>query len=250
MCSHTGGVLARILEAAGISTIGISLVRYHTERVRPPRYLFVPFPYGRALGKPNDPAFQQQVIDAALDLLKRPESDKPILEDFPVILDDEPVLEAVLACALVMPPPKARSGDWAKDVTAEIATLRPSYEESRRKLGRTMAGPSHVPPEKIELAAAYLARFLNGEDFAPAERPEGVRPVQYLRWCIDDLKVFYLEAAVARQGDQPWNNRQLQDWLWKQTALGSLILAVRARINATDNAVDKGIAFGMIPRGY
>lgn len=247
-------MLARILENMGLATVGISLIREHTERVRPPRYLFVPFPYGRALGKPNDPAFQQQVIEAALDLLKRKESAKPVLEDFPVILDEEVVIDEPLECVLVLPPPKTgldRSAQqWREEVFAEIAALRPFYEESREKLGRTMLGASHIAPEEIERAAAYIAGFVSEEEVDPVERPAETRLVQYLRWCADDLKVFYLEAAVSKQGERPWNNRQLQDWLWKQTVLGSLILAMRAKIYAGDDQVDKGIAFGLVPRGY
>ncbi len=248
-------MLARILEAAGLATVGITLTRVHTERVRPPRYLFGAFPFGRALGKPNDPAFQQQVIDAALSLLSRPESDKPILEDFPVLLDEEPMTEEdeLLVCALVVPPRKAGTDgkqEWAKEVATEIAALRPFYEESHCKLGRTMLGASQIPPEQIEQAATYLARFVAGEDFTPAERPEGTRPIQYLRWCADDLKVFYQEAAIARQGDQPWTNRQLQDWLWRGTALGALIVTMRARIQQIGDQVDKAVAFGLIPRNY
>jgi len=39
-------VLARALETAGIATTSISMVREHTEKVKPPRALFVPFPFG------------------------------------------------------------------------------------------------------------------------------------------------------------------------------------------------------------
>ncbi len=246
-------MLARKLEEAGLSTVGISLVRLHTQKVRPPRYLFVPFPYGRALGKPNDPAFQQEVIEAALALFNRPESEKPVLEDFPVILDEEPENDEILACALVFPPrkkEKQNSPVEAEEVAAEIKALRPFYEESRQKLGRTMVGTSLIPPEEIEKAALYLSRFALAQAVNPPERPPQTRPVQYLRWCADDLKAFYLEAAVAKQGNQPWTNKQLQDWLWKQTALGALILAVRRQINETGDAVDKGIGFGLVPRGY
>ena len=57
------------------------MVREHTEKVKPPRALFVPFPYGHALGRPNDPALQHRVLRAALDLLAAPAG--PVLVDFP-----------------------------------------------------------------------------------------------------------------------------------------------------------------------
>ena len=74
-------MLARALEAQGIATTSISLVREHTEKVKPPRALFVPFPFGHALGRPNDSELQHRVLRAALDLLSAPAG--PVLVDFP-----------------------------------------------------------------------------------------------------------------------------------------------------------------------
>ena len=246
-------MIARVLEHTGISTVGISLLREHTARVRPPRALFVAFPFGRALGKPNDPAFQHEVIAAALALLSRPESAKPILEDFPVLLDEEPEQDEPLACALVIPPHKVRTEDasrWTEKVTAEMSVLRPFFEESHQKLGRTVVGNSAIPPEEIERAARYLEGYSNGETLDLAEKPVDVPQVQYLRWCADDLKAFYLEAAVARQGTQPWTIRLLDGWLWRETALGSLIIAVQTRIFAAGNDMEKVIAFSLVPALY
>ena len=83
-------MLARALEQAGISTTSISLVREHTEKVKPPRALFVPFPFGMAFGRPDDPELQHRVLRAALDLLA--ELAGPVLRDFPAELEpgDQP----------------------------------------------------------------------------------------------------------------------------------------------------------------
>ena len=59
-------MLARVLEANGIATTSISLVREHSEKVKPPRALFVPFPFGHALGRANAPELQHRVLRAAL----------------------------------------------------------------------------------------------------------------------------------------------------------------------------------------
>ena len=75
------GVIAREIEEAGVATTSISMVREHTKQVKPPRALFVPYPFGHPLGKPNDPELQLRVIRAALTLLERPGG--PVLEDFP-----------------------------------------------------------------------------------------------------------------------------------------------------------------------
>ena len=57
------------LEDEGIPTVGISLVREHSEKIRPPRALWVPFMLGRPLGAPDAPDFQRRVLRAALELL-------------------------------------------------------------------------------------------------------------------------------------------------------------------------------------
>jgi len=75
------GVIARQIEAAGVATTSISLVREHTEQVKPPRALFVPFPFGYPLGKPDDPDLQLKVLRAAFGLLERERG--PVLEDYP-----------------------------------------------------------------------------------------------------------------------------------------------------------------------
>ena len=49
--------------------------------MKPPRALFVPFPFGMALGRANDPELQHRVLRAALDLLAEPAG--PVLRDFP-----------------------------------------------------------------------------------------------------------------------------------------------------------------------
>ena len=66
---------------SGISTTSISLVREHTEKVKPPRALWVPFPFGHAFGRPNDPELQHRVLRAALDLLEEPVG--PVLRELP-----------------------------------------------------------------------------------------------------------------------------------------------------------------------
>ena len=81
--------LGHYIETAGIATTGISLVRDHTERMRPPRALWVPFELGRPFGAPGDAGFQHRVLAAALALLDAPSG--PVLADFP---DDAPTSTA------------------------------------------------------------------------------------------------------------------------------------------------------------
>ena len=81
MCNQSVGLVGGVLEKAGIPTVGLSLLEMVTKKVRPPRALFIPFPFGYPLGRANDPKLQHRIIRAALDLLESPE-ELPILRDF------------------------------------------------------------------------------------------------------------------------------------------------------------------------
>ena len=63
--------LSHYLEAEGLSTTGISLVREHAETMAPPRSLWVPFALGRPLGAAGAAAFQHRAIAAALAIRRR-----------------------------------------------------------------------------------------------------------------------------------------------------------------------------------
>ena len=82
MCNQSVGLIQRELEYAGITTVSISLLREITEKIRPPRALFVPFPLGYPLGEPNNSALQTRIIQAAFALLTR--NDNPVFESFEV----------------------------------------------------------------------------------------------------------------------------------------------------------------------
>ncbi len=63
------GLIARILEEAGIATICLNMRREVTENVKPPRTLSVKFPLGAPLGPAGDSAMQRGVIAEALEVL-------------------------------------------------------------------------------------------------------------------------------------------------------------------------------------
>lgn len=82
MCNQAVSLVAAELERRGVSTVAIVLLREVAERVRPPRALFVPFPHGRPLDRPDDPEAQHRVIEAALALLERADAAGPLLVDY------------------------------------------------------------------------------------------------------------------------------------------------------------------------
>ncbi len=83
MCNQSVGLIASVIEKSGIPTVGLSLLREVTEKVKPPRALFVPFKHGYPLGEPNNPDLQHRIIKRALELLVASDP-LPILADFQV----------------------------------------------------------------------------------------------------------------------------------------------------------------------
>ena len=81
MCTQSVGLLAAVIERAGIPTACIALVRSVAERLRAPRALAVPFPFGHPLGDAGDADGQRAVLRALLDLLNDP-GPAPVLRDF------------------------------------------------------------------------------------------------------------------------------------------------------------------------
>lgn len=56
------GLIQKEIERAGMATIGISIVREYTETVRPPRSVFLRWPFGHPLGEPGNTAQQRAVL--------------------------------------------------------------------------------------------------------------------------------------------------------------------------------------------
>jgi len=69
MCNQTVSLVAAAIERTGIPTTCQVYLRDAAERLRPPRALLVPFPHGYALGRPNDPELQREVLRQTLALL-------------------------------------------------------------------------------------------------------------------------------------------------------------------------------------
>lgn len=70
MCNQAVSLVAAAIEAQGIPTVVIQLLREVAEKVRPPRALVVPFAHGFPLGRPNEPELQRDVLRSALALIE------------------------------------------------------------------------------------------------------------------------------------------------------------------------------------
>ena len=62
-------VLARVIEAAGIPTVTVTMMPVLSEKYRSPRTLGVEFPFGHGFGMVDDAVMQTRILRAALDLL-------------------------------------------------------------------------------------------------------------------------------------------------------------------------------------
>lgn len=63
------GLVARAIEAAGIPTTSLSIVREVTEKTPPPRALYMRFPFGHALGEVGARNQQFDILLRAFELL-------------------------------------------------------------------------------------------------------------------------------------------------------------------------------------
>ena len=62
-------VLARLVEAAGIPTVIVTMMPDIAEALLAPRVVGVEFPFGHPFGMPGDPVMQRRVLVTALTLL-------------------------------------------------------------------------------------------------------------------------------------------------------------------------------------
>ncbi len=231
------GALAHYLEERGIPTTQISLIAEHTEIIKPPRALWVPFQLGRPLGAPDRPEFQRKVALAALDLLEAEQG--PVLESFPEEAPDAGQVDeeqsAAWSCPVSLAPPSGGTSEGealAASLHREIAELRPWYDLGLEGRGRT-AMVTFDP----ESAASLLEGFLTREE---PPSPEGdLDPAVALRLAAQDLKAFYFEAAISRPGAETPDSGAFSDWFWKETAAGAALQAIR---ETCKDSRDKGLA--------
>ena len=227
--------LAHYLEENGVPAVAISLIRLHTEKVRPPRALWVPFELGRPIGPPRNEPFQIRVITSALRLLEAG-TGPVVLEDFPEddptavdIAGWKPAFDLTLGEIDV-----ANRAALELALRQEVRAIAPFHARFVASNGRTMIGLSG---RGVEDCAMALAAFLTGAPSAGSD--PAVSPVQALRWAVDDLKAYYLEAMSA-DGVIP-SSRQMQTWFWDRTVLARAIIALRRQLLASEDQRSQAI---------
>lgn len=228
-------MLARVLEARGLTTVSISLVRRFAEMLKPPRALHVPFPFGMAVGHPGDAAQQHRVLAALFALL---DGAPPVLADLAGEAGDDEVMTPTQASTVGV-----RSSSDGADLAAEVSHLRHYQERWVERTGRTSVGLTRVPVERFRGLVRFLEAVARGERPDPRERPADLSWGYFVRYAADDLKALYVEARfVMRPDDTP---DEVQRWLWGETALGPVLVAVRDRLAGSDDATEKSLAYGV-----
>lgn len=237
------GAASHYLEDEGIATTGISLVRENTEKMKLPRFLWVPFELGRPFGAPNEPDFQRRVLRTALELLER--ADGPvILEDFP---DDAPVCEQesqeTWSCPVSFHSTGHGSG-LVQQVLDEINRLAPWHEVYVTARGSSAPPASGMNHQEIVRSLGQLA-----EDSSELTVPTELPVVEWVRLGCDDLRTWYTEAAQGQPGRASSN--ELSDWFWQQTALARLIGRAAMHFAKSDDVkLNRFARRAMVPRVY
>ena len=191
-------------------TTGISLVRENAASMQPPRMLWVSFPLGYPLGKPGDAGFQHQVIRHSLQLLDHPAG--PVLEDFP--LDVPQVgLDHAPACPVSFAKPKLDDTTWRVKLANELLLLKPWYELSRRRRGRTTVG----------VCASSIDEILERISICLDHPEEALPDLKWFKYAIEDAKAYYTESLIAQPGD--YLPGQVQQQLWGETVLGEALIS-------------------------
>ncbi len=224
------GVLSRVLEAAGLATVGLSLVRRQAENTKPPRFLNVEFPLGRPLGKPGDVAFQTDVLRRAFALLER--TDVPVLVDHPEVIEDE--TGVVASCAL---PP--RHDPNLHPAVDEAQALRPAYNRQLEAAGGRTAVGRLVDPDGIGDLILKLAAIADGASMEDVDFD-----ASSVRAAGQDVRAYYEEAGLGLSDHVP-AARQIETWFYTQTQTGPIIRAASKAL--ADAGVDRSTWYYMLP---
>lgn len=216
--------------------MALSLIREHTEKVKPPRAVYVPFPLGLPVGHPGNAVEHRAVLELAFSTLEAPSG--PVLLEY---RDEAAANEdgSPMQASEVDPDAAARSADLALEVTL----MRRYWEQRLAATGRTGVGLSKIPPQRFRGVVRFLEAYLADPSADMEERPADTPVPLFIRHCIEDLRVMYAEARLQTHPDESSPGRQR--WLLGSTALGVMIRKLRDVMDASDDPKVKAVAFGL-----
>lgn len=217
-------MLSNVFEQAGLTTVALALVRGQAETSKPPRALYVEFPLGRPLGRPNDPELQTAVLTAAFELLDR--DDSPFIVDYPDIIEeasDEPA-----SCP--MPPRHDPDLHAAID---EARGLRDAYRRNVEATGRTLLGRVTSPDvDGVVTLIEKMIRLEAGESLDDVGLAGGAGIA-----AGQDIRAYYEEAGL-QLADNAIGSRSLESWFYRITETGQLLRRVQKVMKQTGSGDD------------
>ncbi|MEM9515544.1 MAG: hypothetical protein AAGA42_11870 [Actinomycetota bacterium] len=198
-----------MFEQAGITTVNIGLVRGQLETSKPPRALYVEFPLGRPLGRPDDVELQTAVLTTALELTSR--DDGPFIVDYPEVIAEEG--DEPASCP--MPP---RHDPDVHPAIDEARGIRNAYQRNVDATGRTLLG--RVASPDVDGVVTLIEQVIcleNGErlDDIGWDSATAIAAGQ-------DIRAYYEEAGL-QLADNVVGARSLESWFYSVTEAGQLI---------------------------
>ena len=123
VCHQTVTLVARHLEANGISTVVMGCAKDIVEHAGAPRFLFSDFPLGNSAGKPFDPESQRLTLELALRLLESAPGPRTTMQS-PLRWSDDPSWKRDYNNYERMPPEELARRRREFDVQKEAAKKR------------------------------------------------------------------------------------------------------------------------------
>jgi hypothetical protein len=56
-----------------------------------------------------------------------------------------------------------------------------------------------------------------------------------VKFAVEDLKAYYIEAIIAQPGQEGASAQKLQDWLWDKTKAGEVLLELKKVCEASSD---------------
>lgn len=230
------------LEAQGIATVSISLIREHSVALKAPRALWVPFILGRPLGAPANPQFQRTVLMAALDLLQ--ETQWPVLKDFQEDAPEDTLgfYSETLVCPVSFPS-KSTEGSLPIRLQNEIAQLQAWYSLALQVKGRSTTGITGSTPEEL---GAFIGSWVTDQALTQLKNLD-YPPAATLKLATDELKAFYYESKSMQPGKHTFDS--IQEWFWFDTTAGEVFNLIKEKVAHFEDPSFKGLATtSLVPR--
>ena len=186
------------------------------------------------MGEVNNPSYQHEILAATFNLLER--SEGPVLEIFETDVIDRLVVSRTES--------KREAVAEKKDLLTELSDFKANYEKGlKANKGRTAVGLSTIETGLFPEVMDFLRRYSAGDLEDSALRPQQFTLGHFVRYCVDDLKSYYLESRIAVKPEATMN--ELYEWLWSDTSFGDLLGALADFMNNSDDKEVKAIAYGV-----